>query len=135
MTQNASCAADKEKDYFMNLTIPKTAMLALLLASTAGPAVAHSKKEGTQPADGAVLATPPEVIGMAFDMPMRVTLLSLTDQDATEYALTRTDNMQPVSEFVAAPDALPAGQYKVEWRGLAGDGHPMQGTFSFEITN
>ena len=119
----------------MNWKVPQAALLALLLASAAGTAIAHSKKEATQPADGAVLETSPEMIGMTFDMPMRVTLLSLTDQDAVEHALTRTDNMQAVSEFVAAPAELPAGQYKVEWRGLAGDGHPMQGTFSFEITN
>lgn len=119
----------------MNWKLSQAALLALLLASPAGTAIAHSKKEATQPVDGAVLETSPEMIGMTFDMPMRVTLLTLTDQDAAEHALTRTDNMQPVSEFVAAPPALPAGQYKVEWRGLAGDGHPMQGTFSFEITN
>ncbi len=119
----------------MNWKLPQAAMLALLFASSAGTSIAHSKKEGTQPADGAVLEAPPEVIGMAFDMPMRVTLVSLTDQNATEHALTRTDNMQPVSEFVAIPAALPVGQYKVEWRGLADDGHPMQGLFSFEITD
>lgn len=119
----------------MNWKIPQAAMLVLTLALSAGNAMAHSKKEATQPANGAVLETSPEVIGMTFDMPMRVTLLSLIDQDAKEHALTRTDNMQPVSEFVAAPPVLPAGQYKVEWRGLAGDGHPMQGTFSFEIAN
>jgi methionine-rich copper-binding protein CopC len=110
-------------------------MLVLTLALSAGNAIAHSKDKATQPVDGAVLEASPEVIGMTFDMPMRVTLLSLTDQDATKHELTRTDNMQPVSEFVAAPAVLPAGQYKVEWRGLAGDGHPMQGTFRFEITN
>jgi methionine-rich copper-binding protein CopC len=119
----------------MNWKISQAAMLVLMLALSAGNAMAHSKKEATQPANGAVLETSPEVIGMTFDMPMRVTLLSLIDQDAKEHALTRTDNMQPVSEFVAAPAVLPAGQYKVEWRGLAGDGHPMQGTFSFEIAN
>lgn len=119
----------------MNWKQTQAAILVLTLASSAGSAIAHSKKEATQPADGAVLEASPEVIGMTFDMPMRVTLLSLTDQDATEHEMTRTDNMQPVSEFIAAPPVLAAGHYKVEWRGLAGDGHPMQGSFSFEITN
>lgn len=119
----------------MNRNLPKAAMLGLTLALSAGNAIAHSKGEATQPTDGAVLEASPEMIGMTFDMPMRVTLLSLTDQDATEHELTRTDNMQPVREFSAAPPVLPAGQYKVEWRGLADDGHPMQGTFSFEIAN
>ncbi|MGJ8605944.1 MAG: copper resistance CopC family protein [Marivita sp.] len=112
-----------------------TAIIALSLAFLTGSADAHSKKEATEPADGAVLETSPPTIAMRFDMPMRVTLISLTDQDGAAHDVTRTDNIQPVSEFSAAPPALPVGQYKVEWRGLADDGHPMQGTFSFEIAN
>lgn len=112
-----------------------SAILALALTSTTGGAGAHSIKEATQPADGAVLDTSPATIGMLFDMPMRVTLISLTDQDGAAHDLARSDNMLPVSEFSAEPATLPAGQYKVDWRGLADDGHPMQGTFSFEISN
>ncbi|WP_040652067.1 copper resistance CopC family protein [Roseovarius sp. 217] len=108
------------------------AILALGLASQA--AIAHSSKEGTRPNDGAVLTTSPEKVGMTFDMLMRVTLVSLTDQDGKDHALTRQDNMQPVKVFDATPPILPIGSYTVEWRGLAEDGHPMQGTFSFQVT-
>lgn len=107
-------------------------LLALGLASQA--AFAHSSKKGSQPTDGAVLAISPDMIGMTFDMPMRVTLVSLTDQDGTDYDLIRTDNMQPVKAFDATPPTLPKGTYRVDWRGLAEDGHPMQGAFSFEVT-
>ena len=107
-------------------------LLILGLASQA--AIAHSSKEGTRPNDGAVLTTSPEKVGMTFDMPMRVTLVSLTDQDGKDHALTRQDNMQPVKVFDATPPILPIGSYTVEWRGLAEDGHPMQGTFSFQVT-
>lgn len=119
----------------MKPTIMSAAILATALILSAQSAAAHSKKEGTQPADGAVVEVSPSAIAMRFDMPMRVTLISLTDQDGTAHHLTRTDNMQPVSEFSAIPPALPTGQYTVEWRGLAADGHPMQGAFSFEISN
>lgn len=111
------------------------AIAVLSLAFAPPSAQAHSKKEATEPADGAILEMSPSAISMRFDMPMRVTLISLTDQDGAAHDVVRRDNMQPVSEFSAAPPALPAGQYKVEWRGLAADGHPMQGTFSFEISN
>jgi methionine-rich copper-binding protein CopC len=107
------------------------ALLPLVLASQT--ALAHSSKEGTRPTDGAVLAASPEMIGMTFDMPMRVTLVSLMDQDGTGYALTRTDNMRPVKAFDAVLPTLPKGSYQVEWRGLSEDGHPMQGTFSFTV--
>lgn len=115
------------------LSVLSSAILATALVVGAQGANAHSKNEGTQPADGAVLQMSPAAIGLRFEMPMRVTLISLTDQDGTAHDLTRTDNMQPVSEFSATPPALPTGQYTVQWRGLAADGHPMQGAFSFEI--
>lgn len=98
-------------------------------------ALAHSKKETTTPTDGAVLKAPPEVIGMSFDRPMRVTLIRLTGPDGGEYDLERTDEMAPVTEFEATPAELDPGAYTVEWRGLSDDGHPMEGSFSFEIRN
>lgn len=107
------------------------AAAALALSAAAG--WAHSKKEKTIPADGAVLEAAPETIGMTFDKPMRVTMLRLTDAEGAERAVTRSDGMAPVTAFEAAPAALGPGAYTVEWRGLAEDGHPMEGRFSFEI--
>ena len=104
------------------------------LALGIGQAVAHSKKERTEPMNGAVLDASPETIAMTFNMPLRVTLITLTDQDSVTHDVIRTDNMQPVSEFSAAVPKLPAGLYSVAWRGLADDGHPMQGAFSFEVS-
>lgn len=108
------------------------ALLALGLVSQA--ALAHSSKEGTRPTDGSVLATSPEKFGMTFDMPMRVTLVSLTDQDDKEHERTREDNIQSVKVFDVTPPNLLMGSYTVQWRELAEDGHPMQGTFSFQVT-
>lgn len=106
----------------------------LTLGVGIGQASAHSKKEMTQPVNGAVLEASPEAIAMTFDMPLRVTLITLTDQDSVTHEVIRTDNMQPLSEFSAAVPKLPAGLYSVAWRGLASDGHPMQGAFSFEVS-
>jgi len=114
-----------------------TQFAAALIASltlAAGSAGAHSKEEATVPADGAVLAVSPETITMNFDMPLRVTLIALRDGVGALHALTRTDNMQPVSDFSVTPPTLAAGKYTVEWRGLAEDGHPMLGQFSFYIS-
>ncbi|MGB5863142.1 MAG: copper resistance CopC family protein [Sulfitobacter sp.] len=104
------------------------------LALGIGQAGAHSKKEKTEPVNGAVLEASPEAIEMTFNMPLRVTLITLTDQDSVTHEMIRTDNMQPVSQFSAAVPVLPAGIYSVDWRGLADDGHPMQGEFSFEVS-
>ncbi|MEL6268094.1 MAG: copper resistance CopC family protein [Pseudomonadota bacterium] len=96
---------------------------------------AHSEKENTVPADGAVLAASPTTIGMTFDRPMRVTMLRLKDAKGQEYEVSRTDGMAPVTEFRATPETLGDGEYEVEWRGLAEDGHPMQGSFSFTLAD
>lgn len=96
-------------------------------------AVAHSKKEATIPADGAVLSVAPSEIGISFDAPMRITLTTLKTLNGKEIPLARNDGMQPVTEFRATPESLAPGEYEVEWRGLAEDGHAMQGSFRFEI--
>ncbi|MEZ5741342.1 MAG: copper resistance protein CopC [Burkholderiaceae bacterium] len=108
--------------------IPAGAALLLTLVLGATSASAHSKKVATLPANGAVLTASPDRIVMDFDVPVRMTLVSLTDQNGTEHVLKRNDEMRPVSQFSAGTTALPAGKYKVEWRGLAADGHPMQGS-------
>ena len=123
----------KLKDSVMTHYFRAFLVTLLALGLVSQTAIAHSSKEGTRPNDSAVLTTSPETIGMTFDMPMRVTLVSLTDQNGKEHTLTRQDNMQPVKVFDATPPLLPIGSYTVEWRGLAEDGHPMQGTFSFQV--
>ena len=111
------------------------AFFAVCALGLATQAVAHSKKEKTEPADGAVLAATPGTIGMTFDAPMRVTMIRLIDAKGGAHDITRTDNMAPVTEFTASPAPLGPGEYKVEWRGLAEDGHPMEGSFTFRIEN
>ena len=109
------------------------ALLSVLMILATGAAFAHTKQEVTFPEDGAVLAAPPDVVAMTFDMPMRITVISLTSDAGDAFDLERTDGMQPVTEFQATPHLLPNGRFSVEWRGLSADGHPMQCRFTFEV--
>ena len=109
------------------------ALLPLLLTLASGVAAAHSKQEVTFPEDGAVLATPPDVVSMRFDAPMRITAISLTSETGGTFDLGRSDGMRPVTDFRATTPLLPAGRYTVDWRGLSADGHPMTCRFSFEV--
>jgi copper resistance protein C len=107
---------------------------ALVLAVTASIAQAHLKLHGTTPANESTVGSV-EVITLEFEAPIRVTSVSLSGPDGTP-ALERQTGLDPVTEFRAAPTAaLPAGHYAVEWRGLAEDGHPMQGGFVFTVAN
>ena len=109
------------------------ALVAAMMVVVTGTAFAHSKQEVTVPHDGAVLASPPDVVSIAFDAPMRITVIRLTSEAGDTIALERSDDMQPVTDFRATPPALPNGRYTVEWRGLSADGHAMKGRFSFEV--
>ena len=109
------------------------ALVAAVMVVVTGAAFAHSKQEVTVPHDGAVLASPPDVVSIAFDAPMRITVIRLTSEVGDAFELGRSDDMQPVTDFRATPPALPNGRYTVEWRGLSADGHAMKGLFSFEV--
>ena len=109
------------------------ALVAAMMVVVTGAAFAHSKQEVTVPHDGAVLASPPDVVSIAFDAPIRITVIRLTSEAGDTFELERSDGMQPVTDFRATPPVLPNGRYSVEWRGLSADGHAMKGRFSFEV--
>lgn len=106
----------------------------LILVLTATLAVAHSEEQGTTPADGATVTEVPE-LSMRFDDPMRIITVTLTSSEGT-VDIERETGMDPGLEFRAAPaTALAPGDYTFDWRGMALDGHPMQGSFSFTVTD
>lgn len=111
---------------------PRHALAAAAIL-VAGMAFAHSENEATTPPDGATVSGAPEMIELVFDMPVRVTLARLLNAEGAEMPLERETGMAPSLQFRAVPDTLPPGAYRVEWRGLAADGHPMGGAFSFTV--
>ena len=111
----------------------KTLLLAAALTLPAFAAHTHAKSGGSVPADGATVAAVPE-LRLSFDAPMRVTAFVLFDASGAAVAVERETGLDPVTAFTARPEApLAPGAYAVEWRGLAADGHPMQGAFAFTV--
>ena len=107
--------------------------IAIAAALLSSAAFAHSEKEGNTPAHGAQLTETPEMIHMVFDDPMRVTMARLVNADGAEMPMARGSDLEPSLEFHAEPEPLSPGSYTVEWRGLASDGHAMQGNFMFTV--
>lgn len=104
----------------------------VLVMSSYGGARAHSKSEETTPVNMSSV-TEVDQIEIRFDDPMRVTAISLTGPDG-EADIERQTGLEPTTEFIAIPQGVLApGNYEVNWRGLSGDGHPMEGGFSFEV--
>jgi methionine-rich copper-binding protein CopC len=116
----------------MSKQVVRIGLLCLMVAN-ATQALAHSQKESTTPADGATVSGSPPVIGMDFNDPMRITHVELTDAVGDSFGLARDRSLAARKTFSAKPDDLPPGRYRVEWRGLAEDGHAMQGAFTFTV--
>jgi methionine-rich copper-binding protein CopC len=106
--------------------------LAITMGAISTGALAHSKQETTVPMDGTTVMEVNELV-LRFDQPMRVTRIALTGSDG-EIGLSSEMGTDAVTEYVATPESHVApGNYEVEWRGLAADGHPMQGGYSFTV--
>jgi len=111
----------------------KHTLLGLAVAVAPALALAHSKSEATTPADGATVREVSE-LSMRFDDPMRIISVTLTSPEG-DIEIERETGMDPATEFRALPmEELTPGSYRFDWRGMASDGHPMQGSFSFTVT-
>lgn len=114
------------------MKLKSMALATLLLLPTT--VFGHSKAEQTTPGNNATVEAV-EVIEIRFDDPMRVTAISMTGPEG-EVEIERETGLDPVTEFRATPGgAMAAGVYQVDWRGLAADGHPMQGSFGFTVAD
>lgn len=110
----------------------QTLTTAIALAFMASGAFAHAVAEKTTPANETIVDTV-DVIEMRFDNPMRVISVTVAGP-AGNVGIERKTGMDAVTEFRAVPSAhLTTGNYSVEWRALSPDGHPMQGSFSFDV--
>jgi copper resistance protein C len=112
------------------------AAAALLLGlAAAGPAAAHAELQASEPADGAVLQSPPARLALTFAAPVQITALRLLDAAGTEHPLAREGARRaPVSALSATiPHPLPPGAYRVEYRGVSPDGHVGGGALGFSV--
>ena len=109
------------------------ALAALLCA--AGPASAHDSAEGSSPADGATVATPPAEVSVTFNQnPLGLgSQVRVNDPAGTDWA----DGKVEIVDNVATQklrEGAPAGKYTVQWRVVSSDSHPIEGTFTFTAT-
>ncbi len=99
-------------------------------------AMAHSPLKSTSPADKAELKSIPPGITMIFGKAARITKVTLTHASGDN---SHTDKLDlPSKKFEEKFELMPQfrgnGSYKVDWRALSKDGHPLKGSFSFSVT-
>lgn len=109
----------------------KRILLAGLFLVLAAGALAHSKLGASIPADGAVLAEMPAEIVLTFSKRLRLTRVRMTRDGGKAVDLKAAKSFH--TRFAIPVKGAGNGAYRVEWRGLAADGHAMRGAFSFRV--
>lgn len=107
--------------------------VAAMLLVGAPAASAHNVLVFTDPADGAVLAAPPQQVRLVFNQPATA-LGSEVEVRGPDGSVVSEGDPQLVDAEVTQPLAagLPAGSYTVLWRVTSADGHPISGELAFE---
>ncbi|WP_432086000.1 copper resistance CopC/CopD family protein [Streptomyces sp. bgisy095] len=119
------------------LLILAAALLGTLLAGAA-PASAHAALTGSDPQDGAVVATAPKEVNLTFSEQVAMSADSIRVLDP---AGRRADTGEIrdlcsgsiVRYGVELRAGLPDGTYTVAWQTISADSHPIAGAFTFSI--
>jgi methionine-rich copper-binding protein CopC len=105
------------------------------------PALAHARLLETDPTDGARLSQPPEQVRLRFNEPIEAEFSPLkvfdpqgnwVDRDNAHIA--SDDARVLVADLEELPEGSRTGVYTVEWRVTSADGHPVNGTYGFNVT-
>jgi len=111
-------------------------VVAFLLATVSlfwsSPAWAHTRLDATEPAADATVTEPFDSVVLIFSQAVSNEFAEVHVIDPAD---NRLDEEPPLmdGERVEQPlaDLEEVGEYTVEWRVVANDGHPLEGTFSF----
>lgn len=116
--------------------------LAVLASSFARPALAtrparmHATLLSSEPAKGTTVATSPARIYLVFSEEVEPSLgrIRLVGPDGRIVALQSTGDPRNVSALMARiTTQLERGTWRVEWRIVSEDGHPIDGDFTFAV--
>ncbi|WP_405751040.1 copper resistance protein CopC [Streptomyces sp. NBC_00012] len=110
-----------------------------LLLGGAGPASAHAALTGSDPQDGAVVATAPKEVTLTFSEQVAlgddsVRILDPDGKRADTGAAPRDlQSGSTVRYGVSLHTGLPDGTYTVAWQAVSADSHPVSGAFTFSV--
>ncbi|MEV8226220.1 copper resistance protein CopC [Streptomyces sp. NPDC079167] len=112
-------------------------LLGLVLAG-ASPASAHAALTGSDPQDGAVVATAPEEVTLTFSEQIAmdddsIRVLDPSGERADEGAPRDLTSGGAVRYAVQLHSGLPDGTYTVAWQAVSADSHPVSGAFTFSV--
>lgn len=108
-----------------------------VLLVSAPAAQAHAALVRADPAPSSVRSTPPGRVTLTFTEPVEPTsgAVEVTGPTGRVVAGVHTDSASGDRRTVVArlPAGLARGSYRVDWRALSLDGHPIDGSYAFAI--
>jgi len=111
--------------------IASVATIGLLSAS---PAFAHAALKVSAPKSGATVAAP-QTLSLTFSEKVRLTQVKLT-AEGKDVSGVQVDRAAPAAPTFSVPlPKLAPAKYEVRWSALGDDGHPVNGTFTFTVSN
>jgi len=105
----------------------------MVLALSAGPALAHVSVKTTSIENAAVIDVLPEAFSFSFSQPVRLIAFSIRTEAGESIDLGFTPPKTPADTFTVPLPEMAPGAYIVEWRTMSKDGHPMTGKSTFEL--
>lgn len=118
--------------------------LALTLAAAAtfqalatSPAQAHDALQSTSPAKDSTVTTAPDTVSLTLSEPptdaasLNFSVIKVTDSTGT----TLSDGKVSITDATLSTTVAKGanGPYKVLWRAVSSDGHPIEGSYSFTV--
>jgi copper resistance protein C len=109
-------------------------LLVLGQVAAAGPASAHDYLISTSPVSGATADASPPRVTLTFNEPVN-TRFSTVEVTGPSGGLWQNGASTVLGATVTQPLRTlgPAGPYRVTWRVVSADGHPVDGTFTFTL--
>lgn len=112
------------------------AAFAFLVPNERGSAAAHNVLIGSDPTEGARVATGPAQVSLTFNLPVQrgFSTVTVTSPDGNQW---QAGPPAEAGAVVSAPvrPLGPAGQYTIAYQVLSADGHPVRGAVRFTLTN
>lgn len=100
----------------------------------AAPASAHAALVGSDPQDGATLATAPARITLTFNQNVGSPAdVAVAAPDGTQVRVTQVRSVGADLTATVA-DVDQRGTYRASYRILSSDGHPVTGTVTYDVT-
>jgi copper transport protein len=98
-------------------------------------ASAHATLVSSEPRAGSWVPTSPASIRLVFSEPIEVSLasISLVSSSGATVNVAAAADPHDVHALIATPSALTPGEYRVVWRIVSADGHPVGGSYVFGV--